>query len=94
MPDETSEKVQAPLLVTSYSLAYPIIGYNVIDKFVTQQSDCNDPIVQRFKNTQPENVHALINFIQTPEQADVCDAKTSNRDVIIQKKQSMKEVVE
>ena len=73
MPDETSKKTQVPLLVTSDSLDYPIIGYNVIDGFLTQQSDRNDPIVQCFKNTQPENVHALINFIQTPKQTDLCE---------------------
>ena len=90
MSDETSKKIQVPLLVTSDSLDYPIIGYNVIDEFVTQQSDCNDPMIQSFKNTQPENVHALINFIQTPKQTDLCDVKTSKRDVTIPKKQSMK----
>ena len=78
------------MLVTSDSLDYPIIGYNVIDEFVTQQSDCNDPMVQSFKSTQPENVHALINFIQIPKQTDLCDVKTSKRDVTIPKKQSMK----
>ena len=51
MSDETSKKIQVPLLVTSDSLDYPIIGYNVIDEFVTQQSDCNDPMIQSFKNT-------------------------------------------
>ena len=46
MSDETSKKIQVPLLVTSDSLDYPIIGYNVIDEFVTQPSDCNDPMIQ------------------------------------------------
>ena len=46
MSDETSKKIQVPLLVTSDSLDYPIIGYNVIDEFVTQLSDCNDPMIQ------------------------------------------------
>ena len=90
MFDETSQKIQVPLLVTSDSLDYPIIGYNVSDEFVTQHSDCNNPMIQSFKNTQPENVHALINFIQTPKQTDLCDVKTSKRDVTIPKKQSMK----
>ena len=90
MSDETSKKIQVPLLVTSDSLDCPIIGYNVIDEFVTQQSNCNDPVIQSFKNTQPENVHALINFIQTPKQTDLCDVKTSKRDVTTPKKQSMK----
>ena len=36
MSDETSNKIQVHLLVTSDSLDYPIIGYNVIDEFVTQ----------------------------------------------------------
>ena len=75
MSDETSKKIQAPLLVTSDSLDYPIILYNVIDEFVTQQSGCNNPVIQSFKNTQPENVHALINLIQTPKQTDLCDVK-------------------
>ena len=70
-------------LVTSDSLDYSIIGYDVIDEFVTQQSYCNDLMVQSFKNTQPENVHALINYIETPEQTDLCDVKTSKRDVTI-----------
>ena len=35
MSDETSKKIQVPLLVTSDSLDYPIIGYNVTDEFVT-----------------------------------------------------------
>ena len=90
MSDETSTKIQVPLLVTSDSLDCPIIRYNVIDEFVTQQRDCNDPMVQSFKNTQPENIHALINFIQTPKQTDLCDVKTSKKDVTISKKQSMK----
>ena len=69
-------KYQVPLWVTSDSLDYPIIGYNVMDEFVTQQSDCNDPMVQSFKNTQPENIHALINFtIRAPKQTDLCDVK-------------------
>ena len=87
--DKTSKKIQVPLLVTSDSWDYPIIGYNVTAKLVTQQSDCNDPMVKSFKNTQPENVHALINFIKTPKQTDLCDVKTSKRDVTIPKKQSM-----
>ena len=78
------------MLVASDSLEYPIIAYNEIDASVTQQSDCNDHMVQSFKNTQPENVHALINFIQTPKQTDLCDVKTSKRDVTIPKKQSIK----
>ena len=90
LSDETSKKIQVPLLVTNDSLDYPIIGYNVIDEFVTQKSDCNNPKIQSFKNTQPENGHALINFIQTPKQTDLCDVKTSKRDVTIPKKQSMK----
>ena len=90
MSDERSKKIQVPLLVKSDSLDYPIIEHNVIDEFVTQQSDCNVPMVQSFNNTQPENVHALINFIQTPKQTDLCDVKTSKRDVTIPKKQSMK----
>ena len=49
MSDETSKKIQVPLLVTSDSLNYPIIGYNEIDEFVTQQSDCNNPMVQNLK---------------------------------------------
>ena len=65
---------------------HPIIGYNVIDEFVSQQSDCNDPVGQSFKTTQPENVNALINFIQTPKQTDLCGVKTSKRDVTIPKK--------
>ena len=77
-------------MVTSESFDYPIIGYNVTDEFVTQQSDCNDPMVQSFNNTQPENVNARINFIQPPKQTDLCDVKTSKRDVTIPKKQSMK----
>ena len=67
-----------------------MIGYNVIDEFVTQQTDCNDPMIQSFKNSQPENVYALINFIQTPEQTDLCDAKTGKEDVTIPKKKSLK----
>ena len=47
-------------------------------------------MIQIFKNIQPENVHALINLIQTPKQTDLCDVKTSKRDVTIPKKQSMK----
>ena len=90
MSDETSKKIQVPLLVTSDSLDYPIIGYDVIDEFVTQQCDCNDPMVQSFKNAQSENVHALINFIQIPKQTDLCDVKTRKRDMTIPKKQSMK----
>ena len=69
---------------------YPIIGYNVINESVTQQSDCNDPMVQSSKSTQSEIVHAPINFIQTPKQTALCDVKTSKRDLTIPKKQSMK----
>ena len=76
LTDEISMKIKVPLLVTSDSLDHPKIGHNVIDEFVTQQSDCNDPMVQSFKNTQPENVHTLINFIQTPKQNNLCDVKT------------------
>ena len=45
LSDEISKKIQVLLLVTSDSLDYPVIGYNVIDEFVTQQSDCNDPMI-------------------------------------------------
>ena len=47
-------------------------------------------MVQSFKNALPENIHALINFIQTIRQTDLCDVKTSKRDATIPKKQSMK----
>ena len=80
MSDETSKKIQVPLLVTGDSLDYPIIGYNVADEFVTQQSDCNDPMIQSYKNTQPENVYALINFIETPKQTDLCKNKQKRCD--------------
>ena len=43
--DATSKKIQVPVLVTSDSSDYPVIGYNVTDEFVTLKSDCNDPMV-------------------------------------------------
>ena len=77
-----------PFLVTREEINYPIIGYNVIELFVKD----NNPeqvvpaATNSFANT---DINALINFIRSDTTESLCTVRTSKRNIVIPKGQSI-----
>ena len=63
--------IKVPFPVTSKKLELPIIGYNVIELIVKDDSKSNESLAESmrkdFRNSFPDSIPALINFIQTSQ---------------------------
>ena len=88
-----SSKVElaVPFLVTDQSLDTPIIGFNVIEEIVKTSSE--DAVLHQentssFTKLNGKNASALVNFIQSCNQSDLCLIKTMKHDTIIPPRQS------
>jgi hypothetical protein len=77
-------QVRVPFLVTTETIEYPIIGYNVIEEFVTNEhNDLLSEIQSSFVGLHNGAAQALINFVQSTDSDYLCNVKTSKRDVVI-----------
>ena len=88
-----SSKVElaVPFLVTDQSLDTPIIGFNVIEEIVKTSSEdamLHQEITSSFTELNSKNASALVNFIQSRNQSDLCLIKTMKHDTIIPPRQS------
>jgi hypothetical protein len=76
--------VRVPFLVTTETIEYPIIGYNVIEEIVTNEhNDLLSEIQSSFVGLDNGAAQALINFVQSVDSDYLCNVKTSKRDVVI-----------
>jgi hypothetical protein len=72
-------QVRVPFLVTTETIEYPIIGYNVIEEIVTNEhNDLLSEIQSSFVGPQ-----TLTNFVQSADSDYLCNVKVGKRDVVI-----------
>ena len=96
-PDE-SEKcdIHVPFLVSAQPLDLPIVGYNVIEEIVKTSGSTSDEdyleqaFMSSFPFESPTQASALVNFIQTNTQSELCTLKTGKNKVLIPKRGTMK----
>ena len=88
-----------PFLVTSETLDYPIVGYNVIQEIIdrdSEESSVNSSnIVDCLKasfvsEVKTDKVNTLVNLIKCSKSAEFCQVKTVKKNVIIPKKSAAK----
>jgi hypothetical protein len=86
--DKETSEISVPFLVTSEEMNSPIIGYNVIELFVkdNKPEQVLPAATKSFKNT---DINALINFIRSDPSESLCAVRTSKRNVVISKGQSV-----
>ena len=87
----SKEELAVPFLVTDQALDTPIIGFNVIEEIVKTSSEdamLHQEITSSFTELNGKNASALVNFIQSRNQRDLCLIKTMKHDTIIPPKQS------
>ena len=97
---ENSEfQICVPFLVTSETLDYPIVGYNVIQEIIdrdSEESSVNSSnIVDCLKasfvsEVKTDKVNTLVNLIKCSKSAEFCQVKTVKKNVIIPKKSAVK----
>ena len=83
--------IRVPLLVTSYSLSEPIIGYNVISELVTKP-DCfprsNRPVMDAFSSLSPKMIAEVTALLQTDDTGFLCNDKLGKGSVLVPKENS------
>ena len=89
--------VVVPILVARDSLEHLIIGYNVIEEVIKDQNDSTSVLEHTitsmkssFPTVKQENITALVQFIQTTTDSDICSVKTTKRDVVIPSGETVK----
>ena len=92
-------EIRVPFLVTSETLYYPIVGYNVIQEIIDRDSeesyvnsrnivDClKASFVSRIKT---DKFNTLVNLIKCSKSSEFCQVKTVKKDVVIPKKSAVK----
>ena len=90
---EQGTDVRVPFLVTREKLELPIIGYNVIELIVNGNHNTEESLAEgmtkSFRNSSPENILALINFIQASQPDELCTLKSSKRLLVVPKGQTV-----
>ena len=81
-----------PFLVTKDNMDLPLIDYNVIEEHLGfKNNDTNlSTLMACFPTTKRSNVEALVNFIQSASEQDLCSVKTSKRDIVIPEGECLK----
>ena len=90
---KNDQAIQVPFLVTAETIEKPIIGYNVIEEIISCSSNDSDEkktvlssIQESFTNMPEHKASALIHLVYNSQtQNEVCDVKTTKRDLVIQK---------
>ena len=96
---ETSLTVS--FLVTESNITNPIIGYNVIEQIVKQETYLNnnheennskvaESLQSSFQNSDVKTIEALVNLIVEEKETDFAIIKSPNRHIVIPPKQSFK----
>ena len=90
-PLSSKEELAVPFLVTDQSLDMPIISFDVIEEIVkTSSKDAmlHKEITSTFTELNDKNASALVNFIESRNQSDLCLINTMKHDTIIPLRQS------
>ena len=86
-----SPQVQVPFLVTTETMEYPIIGYNVIEEVIKSKHDnVISDIQSSFDRIDKDGAQTLVNLVQNLDSNYLCDVKTSKRGVVIPKSKQAK----
>ena len=76
--------VRVPFLVTTETMEYPIVGYNVIEEIMkTEHEDLSSEIQSSFVGLDSGAAQTLINFVQSTNSDYLCNVKTSELDVTV-----------
>jgi hypothetical protein len=76
--------VRVPFLVTTETMEYPIVGYNVIEEIMkTEHEGLSSEIQSSFVGLDSGAAQILINFVQSTNSDYLCNVKTSKRDVTV-----------
>ena len=82
--------VVVPVLVARDRLDHPIIGYNVIEEIIRNQTNDTNvyeqmlaSVISSFPTVEQGNITALIEFIQSVTDSDICSVKTIKQDIVI-----------
>jgi hypothetical protein len=77
--------VRVTFLVTTETIEYPIIDYNVIEEIVTNEhDDLLSEIQSLFVGLDNGAAQALINFVQSADSDYLCNVKTSKETLLYQ----------
>jgi hypothetical protein len=83
LASRSSDKhVFVTILVARGSLEHIIIGYNVIEEVIKDQSDMAS-MRSSFPTVKQENITALLQFILSETDGDICSVKTTKNDITI-----------
>ena len=86
--DETTSEISVPLLVAREELSLPVISYNVIELFI-KDSKLDQVLPAVTKSFAKTNASALIAFITGDASDSLCVVKTSKKDTVIPKGQTV-----
>ena len=81
--------LHVPFLVTKEQFDLPVIGFNVIEQSIKSNNFEHDTLNSVFHKISIEKVEATVNFIRSTEEDDLGIAKTSARDYVIPKGESI-----
>ena len=93
--------LKIPFLVSKVALDFPIVGYNVIEEITRrsavkvnqdEQTSFVDVLCCSLMDIERAEVEALVAFLQSERTYDLCNVKTTKRDIVIQPGQSVKVV--
>ncbi len=93
--------LKIPFLVSKVALDLPIVGYNVIEEITRrsavkvnqdEQTSFVDVLCCSLMDIERAEVEALVAFLQSERTYDLCNVKTTKRDIVIQPGQSVKVV--
>ena len=73
-----------PMLVTSDTLAEPLIGYNVIERITKDhEGDVRSVLRGGFPNMKSSSITALVNLLHSTSPDNFCTVRMGKRDVLI-----------
>ena len=81
--------LQVPFLVTEKHLNLPLIGYNVIEHYVKSNNLSSHTMSSVFNDIPAKSVDALVEFIQAAGKEQLGVAKSSKKDYMIPKGETM-----
>ena len=85
-----------PFLVTEEVLEMPLIGYNVIEEIMKDQTGAEflqrqvEDVTLAFTGLNTDDSKTLVNFILNNQETELCPVRTTKRDVTIPKGQTIK----
>ena len=90
-----NQEILVPFLVTEQNIGPPIIGFNVIELFVTEGTVNNEAVhftecmKASFDKETREHIPALIDLLTTNNSDNFCSVKTTKEHIVIPRSQSI-----